>query len=94
MASQYFSAWRIYVKLTWQLPQRTHTYLVDQLLSVGLKSVRTDALARYAKFLQPREVAVIDGLMSDDVKTTTEHNVSLIMMGTGLNPTVATSLAI
>jgi hypothetical protein len=100
MASQYFSAWRTCVKLAWQLPRGTHTYLVDHLLSGDLTSVRTDALARYAKFLQglgkspSREVAIMYGVVSGDVQTTTGHNVSLIMLETGLNPTVATSQAI
>jgi hypothetical protein len=46
MAKPYFSAWRTCVTLAWQLPRSTHTYLG------GLTSVRTDALARCAKFLQ------------------------------------------
>ena len=88
------------VKLAWQLPRSTHTYLVDHLLSGDLTSVRTDALARYAKFLQglgkspSREVAVMYGVVSGDVQTTTGLNVSLLMVETGLNPTVATSQAV
>ena len=99
MAKQYFSAWRTCVKLAWQLPRSTHTYLVDHLLSGDLTSVRTDALARYAKFLQglgkspSREVAVMYGVVSGDIQTTTGWNVSLLMVETGLNPTVATSQA-
>ena len=67
LASQYFSAWRTCVKLTWQLPRSTHTYLVHHYLSCGLTSVRTDTLSRYATFLKglrhssSMEVAVMFG---------------------------------
>ena len=100
MASQYFSAWRTCVKLTWQLPRSTHTYLVQHFLSCGLTSVRTDTLSRYATFVKglrqssSMEVAVMFGMVNGDVQTTTGQNVRMIRMETGLDPTRDTSAAI
>ena len=91
MANQYFSAWRTCLKLAWHLPRSTHTYRVHHLLSGDLTSVRTDALARYTKFLQglwkspSREVAVMYGVVSGDVQSTYGLNVSLLMVETGLD---------
>ena len=98
--NQYFSAWRTCVKLAWQLPRGTHTYIVDHLLSGDLTSVRIDALSRYTKFLKglrsspSHEVRVMYGVVSADVLSTTGHNICLIKMETGLDPTQATSHAV
>ena len=40
------------VKLAWQLPKATNTYLVDQMLACGMDSVRVDTIARYVKFVR------------------------------------------
>ena len=100
MTNQYFSAWRTCVKLAWQLPRATHTYLVDHFLSCDMTSVRTDVLARYAKFLQglrnspSREVAVMFGVVRGDVQTTTGYNVNLIRLETAMDPTSATPASV
>ena len=61
-----------------------------------MTSVRTDVLARYAKFLQglrnspSREVAVMFGVVRGDVQTTTRYNVNLIRLETAMDPTSVT----
>ena len=50
MATQYYNVWTTCVKLAWQVPRATRSYLVDQLLCCDLTSTRMDILARYAKF--------------------------------------------
>ena len=63
-AGQYFTSWRTCVKLAWQVPRQTHTYLVDHLLCSGLSSVRCDIMSIYVKFVRglqlspSREVSV------------------------------------
>ena len=100
LASQYFSAWRTCVKLAWQLPRSTHTYLVDHYLSCGLTSARTDVLSRFSNFLQGlrnsscMEVSVMLGVVSGDVQSTTGQNVKMIRIETALDPTRATSFAV
>ena len=90
------TSWRTCVKLAWQVPRQTHTYLVDHLLCSGLTSVRSDILARYMKFVRglmvspSMEVSVMCGVVAGDVNTTTGHNLNVIRLETGLDP-LATS---
>ena len=62
--------------------------------------MRTVALSRYTKFLQglrsspSHEVRVMYGVVSGDVQSTTGHNLSMIKLETGLDPTKATSWAV
>ena len=100
MACQYFSAWRTCVKLAWQLPRATHTFLVDHLLSGDLTSVRIDALSRFTKFLRglvtspSLEVAVMCAVTRGDVQTTTGQNLDLIRRESGMNPMTCSALKI
>ena len=61
----------------WQVPRATHRYFVDQLLSCGHSSVRTDIMARYTRFIKglqaspSMEVAVMFGVAKRDVRTVT-----------------------
>ena len=92
MASQYFHAWNTCVKLTWQVPRATHTYFLEQLLSCGHSSVRTDILARYTRYVSglrtspSMEVAVMFGVAHGDLRTVTGRNVALLRQETGLDP--------
>ena len=94
---QYFTAWKTCVKLAWHVPRQTHSYFVDNLLSCGLTSVRSDILARYSKFVRglmaspSMEVAVLCGVVAGDVQTTTGSNLNLLRSETGLD-TLSTSL--
>ena len=91
-AGQYYSAWRTCVKLAWQVPRQTRTYFVDHLLSCGHTSVRMDILTRFVKFVRglqaspSMEVAVLCGVVSGDVRSTTGRNLNLIGWEVGLNP--------
>ena len=49
-ASQFYNSWTTAIKLVWNCPRATHTYLVQQVLSCGSTSARTEILARYSKF--------------------------------------------
>ena len=92
LANQYFNAWNVCVKLAWQVPRAAHTYFVDDLLSCGHSSVREDILARYVKFFlslrssPSTEVAVMCGVVSRDVRTTTGSNLALLKQETGCLP--------
>ena len=94
-AGQYFTAWKTCVKLAWQVPRQTHTYLVDHLLCSGLTSVRSDILIRYSKFVRglrvspSMEVSVMCGVVAGDVNTTTGQNLNVIQWETGLDPLAA-----
>jgi hypothetical protein len=92
MARQYSNAWNTCVKLTWQVPRATHTYFVEQLLSCGHNSVRTDVLARYTRYTKglkaspSMEVAVMFGVVQRDIRTVTGSNIALIRQETGMDP--------
>ena len=86
-----FNAWNMAIKLTWDCPRETRTYLVQQVLSCGLTTAKTDVLVRYSKFFQSlrsstsKEVATMANLVSRDVQTTTGTNLRLIERETGLS---------
>ena len=90
-ACQVFNAWNMATKLTWDCPRETRTYLVQQVLSCGLTTAKTDVLLRYSKFFQSlrsstsKEVATMANLVSRDVQTTTGTNLRLIERETGLS---------
>ena len=80
------------MKMACQVPRQTHTYFVDHLLSCNHTSVRTDILTRYVKFVKglqaspSMEVAVMCGVVSGDVRSTTGCNLNEIGWEVGLNP--------
>ena len=49
-ARQVFSAWNTAVKLTWDCPRATKTFLLQNTLSCDMSSARTDILGRYPMF--------------------------------------------
>ena len=59
MAAQVFNSWDTAVRLAWDCPRQTRTYLVQRVLSCGLSSARTDILTRYEYF-----IALMQGLFS------------------------------
>ena len=84
LASQYFTAWTVCVRLAWQVPVATHTYFVDQLLCCGISSVRMDTLARYCKFVRglmaspSMEVVAMYGVAGQDIRTVIGSNLYLV----------------
>ena len=90
-ASQVYRCWNTCVKLVWSVPRASHTYLVDQLLSCGLTSLKTDILARYVKFVSSlqcsaaTEVTVVANIVLRDVRSDTGANVRFLESDTGLD---------
>ena len=79
-AKQVFNTWSTCVKLAWGVPRATHTYLVDNLLSAGIPSIRASVLARYCKFVNSvrtshsLEVRVVANIAAADIRSTTGNN--------------------
>ena len=90
-ATQYFNSWTTGVKLAWQCPRATRTYLVQQVLACGGISAKVDILSRFCKFFlnlrtSPcREVSILANLVSRDVRSVTGNNVKHIMELSGYN---------
>ena len=76
-ARQVYSAWNVAVKLTWDCPRETKTFLLQNILCCNLTSARTDILGRYTKFFFSLknsaiyEVRVLANLTCRDVRTVT-----------------------
>ena len=51
-SNRIFRSWNTAAKLAWSVPRSTFTFLVEQVLTGDLTSVRADILTRYASFLQ------------------------------------------
>ena len=79
-AKQVFNTWPTCVKLAWGVPRATHTYLVDNLLSAGIPSVRSSVLARYCRFFESVrtsssiEVKVVANIAASDIRSMTGNN--------------------
>ena len=90
-AQQLYRTWNTCVKLAWDVPRSTHTFLVDGMLGSGLPSIRQQILGRYPKFIRSLldspslEVAVIARVVMRDAKTTTGRNVLNLKIETSLD---------
>ena len=91
-AVQYFNSWTTLMKLTWDCPRATRTYLVQQVLACGHISAKTEVMARFTKFFQglrsspSREVATLANLLARDIRSSTGRNVRTISELTGKSP--------
>ena len=91
-AAQVFSAWNTAVKLTWSCPRWTRTFLLQQVLSCGFTSARTDVLSRYGKFFKglrtsvSGEVRVLFNYVARDLQTTTAKNIKLVKESAAEDP--------
>ena len=79
-ANQVFNCWSTCAKLAWGVPRATHSYIVDNLLSAGLPSLRSSVLARFCKFYdsvkksKSMEVRLVASLAVVDIRTSTGSN--------------------
>ena len=51
-AEQLFNSWNTAIKLSWSCPRDTRSYLVQEVLSCGLDSAKSDIITRYGKFFE------------------------------------------
>ena len=89
---QLFNCWSTCVKLAWNVPRATHTYLLDHLLSCDLTSARVDIIVRCLKFFKgllkspTREVLVMANISARDVRSTVCKNLLFISQESGKDP--------
>ena len=92
MCGQLLRSWNTCVKITWDVPRSTPTYLVDNLLAVNHWSIKKQLLSRYTNFFKgllkskSREIVVVANIVSRDVRSVTGKNLNLIFTETGLDP--------
>jgi hypothetical protein len=91
-ASHVYTAWDLAVKLAWGCPRGTRTFLLQQVLSCGMTSARTDILGRYGKFFSglrtsvSMEVRVLSNLVSRDMQSTTAKNLMFVTQASSCDP--------
>ena len=91
-ASMFYNAWTIHVKLAWQVPRNTRTYLVQQVLAPG-----SEILARFVNFFHslrnaPSHEVLTAGLLgARDLGSVTGRNLALVTELSGQDPWTASS---
>ena len=80
------------VKVAWDVPRATHTYLVDNLLSCGLLNVKQQLVSRFVNFFrsllksQSKEVKVVASIVARCARSTTGRNLMNIQVETNMDP--------
>ena len=83
-ATQYCNAWSTAIKLAWQCPRATRSYLLQQVLACGSTSAQIAIRSRYTKFClglhssSSREVAVLFHFLARDIRSTTGNNLRIL----------------
>ena len=92
-ASQsYFKSWNTFVKLAWNVPLNTYTYLVENTLAANFTSLKKQIMSRFTKFFQnlltssSKEVRHLARILSRDARTTLFRNIQYIEEVSGLSP--------
>ena len=84
VASKVYSAWDTALKLTWSCLRNTRTFLLQQVLTCGNTSAKTNIMARYCKFSMglrqsiSKEVRLLFNLMARDLQSTTAKNIKFV----------------
>ena len=87
-------AWSTCVKLAWDLPRSTHTFLVEGLLARNFFTVKQQLVGRFVNFFRELqkskslEVRIVSSMVGRCVRSTTGKNLALIERDTGLDPWV------
>ena len=90
-AEQYFKSWNTSVKLIYDVPRSTFTYLVEGYFAKGFVSLRNQVISRYSNFFQKllnspsREVRLLAHIVSRDPASVTAKNIKYIQELTKLS---------
>ena len=97
-AESYFKSWNTCVKLLYEVPRSTYTYLVEGFLAKDQTSLRNQILSRYPGFYTKllnspsKEIRMLVRMVTDDPRSTTCQNLRYIRKVTALdNPENYTS---
>ena len=90
-SEQFFKCWNTCVKLCYNVPRSTFTYLIEGYLAADVAPLRNQVLARYAGFYRgllsspSREIRAMTRIVSDDPRSSTCRNLRLLRQVTGLS---------
>ena len=91
-AGQVCRSWNTAVKLVWDVPRATHTYLVEHLLGLGLPSIRHKLSCQYVGFIQKlrtsasKEVRILSEIVGRDAQSVTGRNIMHIREEYSMDP--------
>ena len=91
-AGQLYRSWSTCVKLTWNVPRATHSFLVDNLLAAQFFTVKQQLLSRYVNFLKKvmrstnPEVTTVANMVARCARSTTGRNLMKIERETNMDP--------
>ena len=91
-ANQVYTAWVTAIKLAWDCPRWTKTFLVQQVLADGFTSAKVNILSRYCTFARglklsvSKEIRTLFNLVSRDLQSTTGQNLNLVKKCSKLDP--------
>ena len=92
MANQVYNAWWTGVRLAWDVPRATRSYLAHHVLCPHLTPVKVDIFSKFVGFFKglraspSPEVSFMAYLVGRDQRTTTGRNLRLISDETGADP--------
>ena len=87
-----FKCWNTAIKLIWNVPRSTYTYIVENLLAENFISLRNQIYSRYSSFFQSllksssKEVSFLANIVSRDAQSVTSRNINLVKNACGLSP--------
>ena len=87
-AGMFYRSWNTCVKLAYNIPRSTHTYLVENYLAAEFTPIRTELMARYIKFYdsllnsKSLEIQVLVNTITKDARSTTSRNLGLVVRET------------
>ena len=92
MILQVNQSWNTFVKLAWNVPLSTYTYLVENSLARNFVSLKKQVYSRFIKFFQnlfcssSKEVRHLDRILSRDARSTLYRNIQHVQEISGMSP--------
>ena len=90
-SEQYFKCWNTCVKLAYDVPRNTYTYIVEGFLAADMTSLINQVISRYSGFYRKllsspsREIRALVKIVANDPRSTTCKNLRFLRSKTGLN---------
>ena len=91
-SQSYLKSWNTFVKLAWDVPRSTYTYLVENVLAENFVPFRKQIYSRYVSYFQhlftstSQEIRHLARIVSRDARSTVFRNVKFIQEMSGLSP--------
>ena len=91
-SQSYLKSWNTFVKLAWEVPRDTYTYLVENVLAENFVPLRKQIYSRYVSFFQhlftssSQEIRHLARIVSRDARSSVFRNIQFIKELSGVSP--------